>query len=564
MIIAGDGYAYLTYKTLDIKASVKRSTSQRYTDAAYDIFDHLNYDLGDQDRPADFGTAIADLEALWQEIGHPYAPGDFLLGALQNHDRNLAINRLNDLAQDFRRPCDHAGSSVTKLHLLRVASDGSSSDIIVKDWSENHSDVITSSATVAYHSTRTQTGPREVQFSASHLITNADTGALVSWQAWKDCDDDVQTDSSCVSYVVEHHLSTSNGDAVSDVVWNPGVGSGEIVQPVLQLDDGSFAGNVQTNAGNVVVVFDASGEIKWTLAGYRPKIATADGGLIASTDEGNSYVFDGDGNATGQLGSLPIESWRGNSYQYGSVDQFASLPSRTSGISRWPYSGGYQSGQGTAKPPTYALFIPVDPLKDTVPVYTTSQFKADVNNQSAMRAIATFYVHPAANAFDFERAIANTQNSMVAFVGHAIPGDNVSGSVGLSFSDYGIVKNNPTYIDARGLPFTIYKDKLVTKVKVVFIASCWVADLFKSLWDIDQDTPGRSLIVPLGNATSQADLYWAALAWQQIAISLSPVGTTGKSVFQAVKDANDWLASYHANLQFTVIGGQGGRDVRIR
>jgi hypothetical protein len=81
----------------------------------------------------------------------------------------------------------------------------------------------------------------------------------------------------------ENHLTTVNGGAVtSDVVWGNAVaGQNGTVQPVLQLADGSFVGYAfDGNGGQYMVAFDASGKVKWTVPGYSPDIATADGGII--------------------------------------------------------------------------------------------------------------------------------------------------------------------------------------------------------------------------------------------------------------------------------------------
>ena len=69
MTIAGDGYAYLSYQTIDSAGTLKRAAALPFPDATYDAFDRLRYDMGDQDRPADFDAALADLEALYASTG---------------------------------------------------------------------------------------------------------------------------------------------------------------------------------------------------------------------------------------------------------------------------------------------------------------------------------------------------------------------------------------------------------------------------------------------------------------------------------------------------------------
>jgi hypothetical protein len=97
--------------------------------------------------------------------------------------------------------------------------------------------------------------------------------------------------------------------------------------------------------------------VRWTVLGYEPKIATADGGVIAQAYDpatgdytGAAVTFDQNGNATGQMASLPTYSWTESAYQVGSVEQiFTNIINRA--ISWWPTSGGNSSGNGTASRP---------------------------------------------------------------------------------------------------------------------------------------------------------------------------------------------------------------------
>ncbi len=71
-----------------------------------------------------------------------------------------------------------------------------------------------------------------------------------------------------------------------------------------------------------MVSFDAGGNTRWIVPNDTPQIATADGGVIGQS----GITYDQNGNATGEMASLPIQSWTGNIYQYGSVDQLAGIP----------------------------------------------------------------------------------------------------------------------------------------------------------------------------------------------------------------------------------------------
>jgi hypothetical protein len=104
-----------------------------------------------------------------------------------------------------------------------------------------------------------------------------------------------------------------------------------------------------------MVAFDASGNVRWIVPGYGPKIATADGGVIAQAWVPDTYyqfagpavTFDQSGNATGQM-NLPTYSWLGNAYQVGSVDQVVAAMAPYFALSFWAFEGGNASGNGTA------------------------------------------------------------------------------------------------------------------------------------------------------------------------------------------------------------------------
>jgi hypothetical protein len=63
-----------------------------------------------------------------------------------------------------------------------------------------------------------------------------------------------------------------------------------------------------------MVVMDASGNIRWSVPNETPQIATSDGGVIAES----GTVYDQNGNATTQFGTLPTYSWKG-AYKIGSI-----------------------------------------------------------------------------------------------------------------------------------------------------------------------------------------------------------------------------------------------------
>jgi hypothetical protein len=173
--------------------------------------------------------------------------------------------------------------------VLRVSTSGAFNDIVVLDWVD---------------------APSEVPGMQVAAITNADTGIVLSWRA-----------------LGSPYMAVTNGTNVSVVsaptVGNPNVG---LVMPTLQAQDGSFVGTALDNSTNPatpnMVAFDASGNVRWSVPGYTPQIASADGGVIATDpNTGSAITFDQNGNVTGRLGNLPTQSWTLNEYQVGSTDQ---------------------------------------------------------------------------------------------------------------------------------------------------------------------------------------------------------------------------------------------------
>jgi hypothetical protein len=285
---------------------------------------------------------------------------------LQLGDFTDALNSEVQLSSETQHLCDTTSNSISNLHILRVGTDGSSSDVIAYQWPYTDTVVYTVSSTYSY----TPTAPPPYIFSEetksgslpilgypnATSITNADQGAMVSWRLadlanLQYCADTKVTYyfiynnapptgpvSTCITPATlpnENHLTTMNeSGGISDVVWQDAVaGQNTAVQPVLQFADGSYVGSVSDISGNGdMVAFDASGSVKWTVPRYGPDIATADGGIVADTGlSSNGYkqqgtTFDASGNATGQLASLATQSWLGNEYQ-GFISQVSAIPS---------------------------------------------------------------------------------------------------------------------------------------------------------------------------------------------------------------------------------------------
>ncbi len=203
------------------------------------------------------------------------------------------------------------------LRVIRVGTDGSSLETSIGDWAYNRGGCSSCSGTY--------TGANPGVAGVS-LITNADQGALLSWS---DCLGTGQ--GSCTPQYWISSIPTAGGASTmaTNIGNDPTNSSNQNVEPMLQMQDGSFVGTVPTDYGaqNLMVDFDQFGNLKWSAAGYQPQIATADGGLIATSPSGQAVTFDANGNSTGQMAGLPTQSWRGNEYQYGSIDRIFVAPS---------------------------------------------------------------------------------------------------------------------------------------------------------------------------------------------------------------------------------------------
>jgi len=215
---------------------------------------------------------------------------------------------------------DLTDPSVVRLMLMRVGTDGSSSQIDVKDWDTTDPDQVDS---------------RFPSVESVGMITNADQGVVLSWWMiewgycapsyyWSDCGD-------------FYGLATTSGGSLASSVSTP-----TLLQPNLQAQDGTFYGENWNENGYGMVKFDPSGNIQWSVPYDDPQIATADGGVMGSS----GITYDSNGNATGQITNMPIKGWFGDSYQVaGSVQSVEPIPVNPA-ESDWAFLGGSPSGEG--------------------------------------------------------------------------------------------------------------------------------------------------------------------------------------------------------------------------
>jgi hypothetical protein len=126
------------------------------------------------------------------------------------------------------------------------------------------------------------------------------------------------------------------------------------ITPMVQRQDGSFVGLAVAGSDNAtpyMVAYDATGNVLWSVANDQPQIATADNGVIGAS----GTVYDQNGSGV-TLANVPTQSWRGNTYQIGSVDQVVS-PSLLVALTLWAQVGGNPSGNSTAARPSYFKLV---------------------------------------------------------------------------------------------------------------------------------------------------------------------------------------------------------------
>ena len=272
--------------------------------------------------------------------------------------------------------CDAAGNQVswgqtdTHLRILRVGTDGSSMEITLGDWA---------SASVSYwaggYPVSAYSGV--IPYTAGTLITNADQGALYSWVV---CVQDPNT----LLNTFQYNLTTidKNGNPTTvptSMADGPSynacpTGTLTPVQPVLQRADGSYIGTLPT-IGHPMVAFTASGQQLWSHPNDTPQIATSDGGVIGAS----GTTYDQNGNVTGQIASMPTQSWTDNDYQLsGSVGLLDEDPIDQD-LTYSPQVGANDSHNNTAKKQPGAKLIlrfggnlkvsPNDPFINTDAIY---------------------------------------------------------------------------------------------------------------------------------------------------------------------------------------------------
>ena len=193
-------------------------------------------------------------------------------------------------------------------------------------------------------------------------------------------------------------MATITGGSAT-VVNAPQTPGGSGVIPVLQAQDGSFIGAApDPNAynRNNMVSFDAAGNVRWIVPNEQPQIATADGGVIGQS----GIAYDSGGNATGQIGPLPLVTWTGTAYSpVVAVDQVAVNPldvstsylafAESQGGKTSPFETPQLPANGSAaKQPQFSL---VGPINVGVIILYRGQEKLQCNGKPESPPEPTWY-----------------------------------------------------------------------------------------------------------------------------------------------------------------------------
>lgn len=349
-----------------------------------------------------------------------------------------------------------------------------------------------------------------------------------------------------------------------------------------------------STTGALAAINTSSNAINWTDSlpsmGYLQQLLAvpAAGGVVFEDSSGHLNVTDPNGVITplfpgsggtdaGPVGSANANYWTLGTW-YASLSDGSLLAPITGPVVimssyGYAYVGGDPEAQHKAKVPIIHTFVPdpyaclpninpcnadtADPLSPKkLTDFLRSRYAGQAELQGFPSSLATY---PA-----FQKDIQKPLQAF-GFIGHSFEMGAPPTSVGLLF--YIQDPANPQYkhdamiqhdyfgtFDQASNPAIKPEDvvKLQTQPTVIFIAACETQVAFKKLWDIDQNTIGRALIIPQTNVLNpaQVDLSWGATAWTAILDSL----LQGKSVTDAKNDGNAAAAPKGSQYTWQVIG----------
>jgi len=225
------------------------------------------------------------------------------------------------------------------------------------------------------------------------------------------------------------------------------------------------------------------------------------------------------------------------------------------------------AGQGSSQKPRIHTYIPIHRLS-LDPEILSSDYKDRF--AASVKSLATVQTRIEGEAV-LERGFLSSTVAFgvpwleppaeaVGFIGHAISADDIQpeSSVGLMFFDKDLIKKRglglPWEVHQwinkepnRGTATALWVDTIRTETKILFVSSCYMSDIFLSLWEMPEDA---ALVVP-EQMNAFTALNGGAEAWRSIAEGLG----RGQTIGQAVSAWN----TAHPPFAYRIVGNQHAR-----
>ncbi|HUI75386.1 MAG TPA: kelch repeat-containing protein [Candidatus Acidoferrum sp.] len=244
-------------------------------------------------------------------VGFPIVAGDGYAYIAYVYSTTTGFSE-SDVPRPGSGLCSSIGSENTTeyLKILRVGTSGDSYVIPVGEWSSGSNNGF-------FSTSQSAPVPNAYALVESTPITDADKGILFTWEADVPAYCAFQsggTESGCVDETITYSMARIAGSALAGESTTMIPGQTSPIQPVVQLQDGSFAGTISTDGGYSMLGFDSTGKVNWSVPNDYPQMATSDGGVVG----GSGTVYDESGNAYGQS-ETATQGWTGIAYELGSV-----------------------------------------------------------------------------------------------------------------------------------------------------------------------------------------------------------------------------------------------------
>jgi hypothetical protein len=446
-----------------------------------------------------------------------------------------------------------------------------------------------------------------------HAVPDGQGGVFLTQAAIQGTDPGTGQPIASLSYPPQLYHFTSSGTSKfplpSDLAASP---QGDD-DALLLGEDGTAYIRGRASAGNnnlmaVATAGQSAGQVKWTsVTGLSPRLSTvlSDGSIVFQSMQSDNAmhvsIADPSGNVSplfanpadgSDLGpaipnpfSFDPDLLQLNNASYWTLGTWhaslsdgglAAIAGQLAAVTSYGYAfgGGDPGAQNKGKVPIIHTFVPdpylLNPQTQQADPSSPSALTKFIYDRYSTNAEVEGFPLAAATYPAFQKDIQKPLD-VFGFIGHSfeMSSQGQTTSVGLCF--YIKDSTNPQYKHdciVQHDYFSLFDPtldvnipikpedvtKLKTRPKVIFIAACLTQETFKKLWDIDNTTTDRALIVPKINSVDagSVNLLWGATAWTAILDSL----LKGDSVSVA-KDAGNAAALPKGSLfTWEVIGGQ--------